>query len=53
MTTKEKRIIIPVSEEEKKLIEDAAMLSNLHISSYMLSVVLKQARLDLAKNKNR
>lgn len=50
MATKEKRIEIRVSDEAKKIIEDAANLANLSLSSYMLSVVLKQARLDLARN---
>ena len=38
------------ADEAKKTIEDAAKLSNISVSSYILSTVLKQARLDLEKN---
>ena len=47
---KEKRIEFRVPDEAKKTIEDAAKLSNISVSSYILSVVLKQARLDLEQN---
>lgn len=47
---KEKRIEFRVSEEAKEIIEQAAFLSNLSLSSYILSVVLKQAKLDLKRN---
>lgn len=46
--SKEKRIEIRVSSESKNIIEQAAELANLSLSSYMLSVVLKQAKQDLA-----
>ena len=46
---KEKRIEFRVSDEAKKIIEQAATLSNISVSSYILSVVLKQAKLDLAQ----
>ena len=49
---KEKRIEFRVPDEAKKTIEDAAKLSNISLSSYILSVVLKQAKLDL-DNKER
>lgn len=47
---KEKRIELLVTGEAKMIIEEAATLSNASISSYILSVTLKQARLDLAQN---
>ena len=46
---KEKRIEFRVSDDAKKIIEQAAALSNISVSSYILSVVLKQAKLDLAQ----
>lgn len=50
VATKEKRVIIRISNEAKKTIEEAAKLSNISLSSYILSVVLKQAMLDLEQN---
>ena len=50
VTIKEKRIEFRVPDEAKKTIEDAAKLSNISLSSYILSVVLKQAKLDLEQN---
>lgn len=50
VTIKEKRIEFRVSSETKSILEDAAKLANISLSSYILSVSLKQARLDLAKN---
>lgn len=47
---KEKRIEFRLPEEAKKVIEEAAELSNLSISSYILNVVYKQAKLDLEQN---
>lgn len=47
---KEKRIEFRVPDEAKKTIEDAAKLSNISLSSYILEVVLRQAKLDLAQN---
>ena len=47
---KEKRIEFRVPDEAKKTIEDAAKLFNISLSSYILEVVLKQARLDLAQH---
>lgn len=47
---KEKRIEFRVPDEAKKTIEDAAKLANISLSSYILSVVLKQAKLDLEQN---
>jgi len=50
VTIKEKRIALRVSDEAKKTIEDAARLSNVSISSYILNTTLKQARFDLSQN---
>ena len=47
---KEKRIEFRVPDDAKRTIEDAAKLSNISVSSYILSVVLKQAKLDLEQN---
>ena len=47
---KEKRIEFRVPDEAKKTIEDAAKLANISVSSYILSVVLKQAKMDLEQN---
>lgn len=49
-TIKEKRIEFRVSEESKKIIEYAAELANISLSSYILSVVLKQAKLDIEQS---
>ena len=50
VTTKEKRIEFRVPDGAKKTIEDAAKISNISLSSYILSVVLKQAKIDLEQN---
>lgn len=50
ISIKEKRIEFRVPDEAKKTIEEAARLSNISVSSYILSVVLKQAKLDLEQN---
>mgnify|MGYP003314796479 CR=1 FL=1 len=47
---KEKRIEFRISEDAKQTIEDAARLSRISLSSYIVSVVLKQAKLDLEMN---
>ena len=52
VSIKEKRIEFRVPDEAKKTIEDAARLLNVSLSSYILEVVLKQARLDLAQHEN-
>ena len=46
-TIKETLIELNVSNFEKKIIEDAARLSNTSLSSYILNAVLKQANYDL------
>lgn len=50
IAVKEKRIEFRLPEDAKKTIEDAAKLSNISLSSYILTVVLKQAKLDLSQN---
>ena len=47
---KEKRIEFRVPEEAKKTLEDAARLANISLSSYILTVALKQAKFDLEQN---
>ena len=47
---KEKRIEFRVPEDAKQTIEEAARLANVSLSSYILTVCLKQARLDLELN---
>ena len=48
--TKNNRIDIRLSDEDKQIIEKAASCSRQSISSYIISVVLKQAQLDLIEN---
>lgn len=48
---KKERIDIRVSKEDKEIIEKAASLSSLSLSSYVISIVLKQARYDITGNK--
>lgn len=50
ITTRKERIDIRISLQDKKTIEKAAEYNNLSLSSYIVSVVLKQARLDLKDN---
>ena len=47
---KEKRIELRVSQEAKTTIEEAAKLANVSVSSYILSTVLRQAKMDLSKS---
>lgn len=51
VTTKSERIDIRIRSRDKQLIELAAQNNGLSLSSYIVSVVLKQAKLDL-KNIN-
>lgn len=45
--TKTNRIDIRLSDDDKKLIEKAANCSRQSVSSYIISVIIKQAQLDL------
>ena len=47
---KVKHISLRVSNDEKRVIKDAAKLTNVSFLSYILSAVLKQANLDLEEN---
>lgn len=47
---KEKRIEFRVPSETKQTLEEAAKLANISLSSYIVSVSLKQAKLDLEQN---
>ena len=50
VTTRKERIDIRISLKDKETIERAAEYNNLSISSYIISVVLKQAKIDLRDN---
>lgn len=50
ITLKDERIEFRVSNDKKKTIEEAAKLSNVSTSSYIINVVLKQAKIDLEQN---
>ena len=47
---KVKRISLRVSNNEKRVIKEAAKLANVSVSSYILSAVLKQTILDLEQH---
>lgn len=48
--TKNNRIDIRLSDSDKEMIEKAASYSRQSVSSYIISVVVKQAQLDLIEN---
>ena len=50
ISLKEKRIEFRVPDDKKKTIEEAAKLSNVSVSSYIINVVFKQAKIDLEQN---
>lgn len=50
IVSKTSRIDIRLSESDKSLIEKAAKLNRQSISSYIVSTIIKQARLDLVDN---
>lgn len=50
ITVKEERIEFRVPKQTKKTIESAAKLANISVSSYIINVVLKQAKYDLEQN---
>ena len=47
---KSNRIDFRISEENKNILEEAAKINNLSLSSYILSVVMKQAKIDIENN---
>ena len=50
ITIKTNRIDIRLADEDKKIIEMAAKYNRQSISSYIISVVIRQAEMDLLKN---
>ena len=50
VTTKSDRIDIRLSNEDKALIEKAAIYNRQSISNYIVSVMRKQAQVDIEKN---
>ena len=50
ISVKEKRIEFRVPEEAKKTLEEAAKLSNVSLSAYILNICLKQAKIDLQQH---
>lgn len=50
VTLKEKRIEFRIPNEDKQLLECAANSCGLSLSSYIISVCLKQAKMDLERN---
>lgn len=50
IATKETRIEFRAPSEAKRTIEEAAKVTNNTLSSYIISVCLKQAKLDLEQN---
>ena len=50
VTTKTNRIDIRLSDQDKEMIEKAAAYSRQSVSSYIISVVIKQSQLDLKEN---
>ena len=50
VTTKNNRIDIRLSDADKEIIEKAASFSRQSVSSYIISVVIKQAQQDLIDN---
>lgn len=50
VVTKNNRIDIRLNDSDKQLIEKAASFNRQSISSYIVSVVIKQAQLDIVEN---
>lgn len=48
--TKKSRLDLRINENDKEILEKAATASGLSLSSYIMLVVLKQARLDVVEN---
>lgn len=49
-TSKEDRINLRIDSSNKAVLEQAALLKNLSLSSYIISVCLNQAKLDIEAN---
>ena len=50
VTLKKERIDIRVTNDAKTILERAAEINNISLSSYIISVCLRQARIDLKEN---
>lgn len=50
ISTRKERIDIRITVEDKDILEKAAEYNNLSLSSYIISVVLRQAKIDLRDN---
>ena len=50
VTSKTSRVEFRLSENDKRIIELAANYNKQSLSSYIISVIIKQAQLDLARN---
>ena len=49
---KTSRIDLRISDEDKSLLEQAADIKNVSLSNYILSIIMKQAELDVRTNEN-
>ena len=49
---KTSRIDLRISDEDKSLLEQAADIKNVSLSNYILSIIMKQAELDVRANEN-
>lgn len=49
---KQERIDLRVAKEDKALLDKAATAQNLSLSSYIMSICLKQAQIDLVKQES-
>ena len=49
-TVKTNRIDLRISNEDKAILEQAADLKNVSLSNYILSIIMKQAELDIIEN---
>lgn len=47
---KNERVDLRITKEDKELLDQASRVLGLSLSSYILSVILKQARFDLIQN---
>ena len=50
--SKTNRIVLRVDDDNKKLLEKAAQISGLSLSSYITSICIKQAKLDIKQNES-
>ncbi len=50
IVTKTSRLDIRLSDDEKSIIEKAALINHQSLSSYIISVLTKQAQIDIVNN---